>query len=94
MPQQGSIFTQFFPDSRGEKALPKGAWMLQQRLIFTPLFFQILGVRKPFQKELGCPNRDRFLHTFFPDSRDEEAVPKGAWMLQQGLIFIPLFSRF
>ena len=34
-------------------------------LIFTSLFYQILVVRKPFQRELGCAKRGRFLKRFF-----------------------------
>ena len=108
-----------FPKLQGRGSLPKGAWRRQHGSMFTPLFFQILRVRKPFQgsldaptgidvypmlfqilgvrkffpKELGCPNIDQFLHNCFPDSRGEEALPKGAWMSQQS-IFTQLFSRF
>ena len=34
----GSSEFNFFPDSRGEESLRKGAWMLQRVSIFAPLF--------------------------------------------------------
>ena len=85
--------TTFFPDSSGEEAFPKEVWMLifvhfvrkpfqrslgaPKEVDFCTPFFQILVVRKLFQRELGGAKRRRFLHNFFPDSRGEEAIPKG-----------------
>ena len=63
MLQKGVDFceTFFLPDSWGEEALPKGLGGFKG--VFS--FFQILGVRKPFPRELGGLKKGRCLQSFF-----------------------------